>query len=70
MTDTTTGPAPIETYITPPPAALDAETQANIATARDLHHTLGQDLESVAHWLVAQTRGAIADVAAAIKHIL
>jgi adenylosuccinate lyase len=48
---------------------LDAETAANVAVARERVHTLGHDLEAVAHWLVATTRGAIRDVGDAIRWI-
>ncbi len=47
----------------------NAEVNANIATARERVHTLGHDIGSVAAWLVATTRGAIADVESAIRWI-
>lgn len=48
---------------------LDAETAANIRAAQERVHGLGHDLEAVAHWLVATTRGAIRDVGEAIRLI-
>lgn len=58
----TAGPAPAV-------AALDAEIAANIETAKARVHGLGHDLHVVARWLVATTRGAVADVEAAIAAI-
>ena len=48
---------------------VEAETAANVATAKERVHGLGHDLETVAHWLVATTRGAIRDVGEAIRLI-
>jgi len=45
------------------------EVVANIATAKHLHHTAGQDLHRVAAWLVATTRGVIRDLDEAIEAI-
>ena len=50
-------------------ADANAETQANLVTAKAMHHSLGQDIKAVAEWLVATTRGAIGDVEAAVKAI-
>ena len=45
------------------------EIAANITTAKHRVHRLGHDLEDVAHWLVATTRGAVKDVGEAIRWI-
>lgn len=68
------GPAPASPTIADEAAqkldALDEATRANIETAKTRVHTLGHDLHDVAEWLVRTTRGAISDIATAIKHIL
>lgn len=46
-----------------------AEVEANITTARERVHGLGHDVKVVAEWLVATTRGAVVDVADAIRWI-
>ena len=50
-------------------ATIDAETAANVTTAKHRVHRLGHDIEAVARWLVATTRGAIKDVGEAIRYI-
>ena len=50
----------------PAPKAL----AANIATAKQMHHTLGQDLAKVGAWLHATAAGAFKDIEEAIEHIL
>jgi hypothetical protein len=47
-------------------AALDMQ----IAVAKAMHHTLGQDLHNVGSWLYATAAGAFTSVEHAIEHIL
>ncbi len=45
------------------------EVAGNIATARDMVHVQGQNINRVAAWLIATTRGVVVDVEDAVKWI-
>ena len=51
-------------------AVNPVSTAANLATAKEAHATLGQDIKVVGAWLYATSSGAFKSIEEAIEHIL